>query len=72
MPNASETQEGSPKDNSELDESEESSTQKDVGDATTSIQASIEILPDTSILLDTQVPDKQREEVGPSEQNKEV
>jgi hypothetical protein len=72
MPDVLETRVGSPKDKSELDESEERSPQKDVGDATTSIQASIELPPDTSIPLDTQVPDKQREEAGPSEQNEEV
>jgi hypothetical protein len=52
--------------------SKERSLQKDVSDATTRIQASIELTPDTSIPLDTQVPDKHQEEVGPSEQNKEV
>jgi hypothetical protein len=72
MPDAPETRAGSPKDKSELDESKERSPQKDVGDATTSIQESIELPPDTSIPLDTQVPDKQWEEAGPSEKNKEV
>jgi hypothetical protein len=71
-PDAPETRAGSPKDKSELDVSKERSPQKDIGDATARIQASIELAPDTSIPLDTQVPDKHQEEVGPSEKNKEV
>jgi hypothetical protein len=71
-PDAPETRAGSPKDKSELDVSIERSPQKDVDDATARIQESIELTPDTSIPLDTQVPNKHQEEVGPSEQNKEV
>jgi hypothetical protein len=55
-----------------LDELEERSSQKDVDDATTSIQESIDLPPNTSIPFDTQVLDKQQEEVEPSEKNKEV
>jgi hypothetical protein len=71
-PNASETQAGSPKNKLELDMSKEISLHKDVGDATDRIQASIELTPNTSIPLDTQVLDKHQEEVGPSEQKKDV
>jgi hypothetical protein len=52
--------------------SKERSPQKDVSDATARIQASIELAPNTSIPLDTQVPNKHQKEVGPSEKNKEV
>jgi hypothetical protein len=72
MANAPETRAGSPKDKLELDESEERCPQKDVGDAMASIQESIDLPPNTSIPLDTQVPDKQWEEVGPSQKIKEV
>ena len=72
MPDVSETRASSPKNKSELNKSEERSPQKDIGDATTSIQASIDLPLDTSIPLDTQVPDKQREEARPAEKNKEV
>jgi hypothetical protein len=45
----------------------EISPQKDVGNSTVRILESIELAPDTSIPLDTQVPDKHQEEVGPLE-----
>ena len=52
--------------------SKERSPQKDVGDATARLQESIELTHDTSIPLDTQVPDKHQEEPRPSEKNKDV
>jgi hypothetical protein len=52
--------------------SKEISLQKDVDNAMARIQASIELAPDTSIPLDTQIPDKHQEEAEPSNKNKEV
>jgi hypothetical protein len=71
-PDAPETRADSLKDKSEPDEPKEGSPQKEIDVSTVDEQVSIESIPDTSISLDTQIPDKRQTEVGPSEHNEEV
>jgi hypothetical protein len=72
MPNASYTRADSLKDKSGLDETEEGASQKEIGVSTTDEKVSIESIPDSSISVDTQIPDECQKEVGPLKHDEEV
>jgi hypothetical protein len=72
MPDTSKNREDNLKDKSELDEPKEGFPQKEINVSMANAQVSIEPTPDASIALDTLIPDKSQEEVGPSEHNEEV
>jgi hypothetical protein len=68
----SETEKGSPKNQLGSDEPEKGAPQQEIGVSMADEQESVDSIPDTSISISAQNPDKCQIEVGPSEHNEEV